>query len=134
QVAMASFLADSNERFAILDKFWSLKGFIYNNLITRDIGLIADQYSQVYLADTKQSLNEHDLFDSEQQWARKYRKLFRGLSAIKTMADAPDELNNVTMEYKLRRYTIKRDRFDKQRYLCVKEPVKQTLSKMAKNL
>lgn len=124
-VATASFLATGKERYKVLDAFWQLKGFIYNNLITRDIGLIADQFSQAYLAQSQHSLCEEELLSTERQWRNRHEGLFERLATIKNKSDTPAELDDSVVEYKARNYIIKHDQFDQQRYRSAKYAAKK---------
>lgn len=127
-VAAASFLVAGNERYRVLDAFWKLKGFIYSNLITRDVGLIADQFSQAYFAQSKYPLYEEELFCTEKQWRGKHRRLFERLATISSKNDTPAELDNKIVEYKKRKYTITYDQFGMQRYCSKKYGAKQKLA------
>jgi uncharacterized protein len=119
-VAAASFLTSGKQRYKVLDAFWHLKGFVYDKLITQDVGLIADQFSQAYLEQSQNPLEEKDLFATEKQWRNKHKLLFNRLASIKSENDAPAELDNRVVEYKTRRYFIKDDQFGMQRYCSAK--------------
>lgn len=121
KVASASFLDNNEARFKILDAFWQLKGFIYEKMITQDLGLIVDQYSQIYFMESGRSLGEVELFDSELQWQRKHHELFSQLSSIRSAKDTPAALQNQKVEYKRRNYSIKQSWTTLQRYQCRKE-------------
>lgn len=133
EVATASFLATGKERYKVLDAFWKLKGFIYSNLITRDIGLIADQFSQVYLAQSKHPLYEDELFSTERQWRGRRKRLFERLATIKNKSDTPAELADRVVEYKTRNYIIKHDQFGLQRYRSAKYATQVKLSSVARS-
>lgn len=128
KVAKASFLDKGDSRFKTLDAFWSLKGFIYDNVITRDVGLIADQYSQIYFNNNSSSLNEMELLENESHWQRKYQKLFAQLLSIKSLVDIPVELQNQRIQYKRRYYLIKKDQISVRRYFSNKVNVEISLA------
>ncbi|TBV14948.1 hypothetical protein DNK01_07580 [Stutzerimonas kirkiae] len=128
QVAEASLVDRSESRFKVLDRFWELKDFIYNRLITQDIGLIADQYSQLYFAEGSQPLGEDELFDTEAQWQRRHPQLFSDLISINSVRDTPAALESATLQYSVRRYEIVAGSLDVQRYRCTKEPTQRTLA------
>lgn len=128
KVAYASFLDSHENRFETLDAFWRLKGFIYENVITRDVGLIADQYSQVYFTDVGSPLDEMELFESERHWQRKHQQLFSQLLSIRSADDTPAALQNQKVQYKRRSYTIKQEQMTLQRYQSNKVTVQVSLT------
>ncbi|SEA52306.1 hypothetical protein SAMN02745729_10486 [Marinobacterium iners DSM 11526] len=128
KVAYASFVDSNEARFKTLDAFWRLKGFIYNNVITRDIGLIADQYSQVYFADVGTPLDEMELFENERHWQHKHQQFFSQLSSIRSVVDTPDALQNQKLQYKQRSYTIEQERMSLQRYKSDKVTVQVSIT------
>ena len=127
-VAAASFLSKGEERYSVLDKFWKLKDFIYNNLITKELGLIADQFSQVYWMQSKEPLREEELFGTEKKWRKKHNNLFYRLESIKSKADTPPELDNRVVLYKARQYLVKPEQSGMKRYQSAKYAAQKRLS------
>ncbi|MFA5525186.1 MAG: hypothetical protein WDA24_12570, partial [Tissierellales bacterium] len=128
RVAAASFLSEGEGRYNVLDKFWKLKDFIYNNLITKELGLIADQFSQVYWMQSREPLREEELFGTEKKWRKTHKSLFLSLKSIKSTADTPPELDNRVVLFNARQYSIRPEKSGMKRYQSVKYAVQKKLS------
>ncbi|WP_409525193.1 HD domain-containing protein [Nitrincola sp. MINF-07-Sa-05] len=132
-VALASFVSKEEGRFRMLDNFWKMKGYVYNQLINRDVGLVADQYSQMYFENTGQQLVEGELFENERRWLRRHSQLFKNLSTIHSAHDVPEILSNMTLEYCSRHYEIQPNYLSMRRYQCVKQRAWTKLRASANN-
>lgn len=119
-VAYASFVDKEHNRLSVLDDFWNLKDYVYNNIVNRDLGVIADYYSQHFFDNEQGKLSEADLFDTEPEWGRKYSKLFSTLGRITRKADLPYDLVDVDIKFTSRKYFVDHHKTDINRYQCSK--------------
>lgn len=119
-VAYASFVDKEPHRLNILDDFWDLKNYVYNNIVNRDLGVIADYYSQYFFDNEQGELSEAELFDTEPEWGRKYSKLFSTLARIARKADLPRDLVDVKIKFTSRKYFVDSHKMNIERYQCSK--------------
>ncbi len=115
-VAYASFVDKGEQRFKSLDKFWQLKDYVYNNIINKDLGVMADYYSQHFFHKKSNLLSENELFDTELDWERKYHPLFLTLGNMCGNADLPADLVDTDINFTKRKYFIDSGKKNSERY------------------
>jgi uncharacterized protein len=81
-VARAAFFPDTEERLSVLEIFWGLKNIVYKDLVHSATSVLADSFSSSYLKYLRHFLSLEDVLQGEQNWRRRYARLFDGLSSI----------------------------------------------------
>lgn len=119
--AYASFLSEDAESIKSLDRFWSLKHFVYEKLINSEVGITADKFSQIFFEDVRVNIDEQDVFNSERSWRGKFIELFYKLNAISHGVAKPKELQGVPVAFYKRNYTIDKSKTGTSRYEVSKE-------------
>ncbi len=119
-VAYASFIEKDEKRLKSLDDFWKLKNYVYNNVVNRDLGVIADYYSQYFFHKSPDMLSEKEIFDTELDWEKKYSQLFSTLGNMVKKSDLPCELVGVDIKFTERQYFLDKSKKNIKRYQCVK--------------
>lgn len=147
-IAEAAFLPHE-KRCQILDRFWSLKGLVYNEIITSKKGALSDFFSQKYFDENNQKIDETHFISTEQPFLGKGRPIFKSFKKKLSSIYIYDERSSVNEISKLcslnyeelnvvkRNYIINSDvkidsnrpelDFMNERYKCEKEPQKMVV-------
>jgi hypothetical protein len=80
QILLAAHTGDI-ESYATLDAFWSLKDFVYSNLILSPTGVWADTNAQDFVRKHVDEFDRDSFFASERDLRRQQPTLFRRLNA-----------------------------------------------------
>ena len=120
-VARAAFLQEpcTHESTNVLDKFWKLKHYAYNDLIHSNSGIAADSYALSYFRCRNETPKESWLMATEKDWQSNVPELFSNLLSLD--ASSPAELAPV-QDYTARAYWIDDRQEGMQRYQVTKAP------------
>lgn len=88
---------------SILDKFWQLKNYVYENIINDDIHIYADNLSQQFALKEK-NIQEKDFYLTEQQFKESYKDLFNELRTLRNKKDA--KMFELELSYTKRSYRV----------------------------
>lgn len=121
KIAQASFLNSPNKE-QVLDSFWEKKHTVYHHLINSTEGLLADKASELFFQFNNEFIiSENDLYKTEKLWKLQFELLFSTLDKVKSEGKIPSWLENQTIDYKARTYTIENSPI---RYECTKKQCK----------
>ena len=115
------------DSFRELDKFWSLKNTVYNDLINTKYGVISDKLGEINFGEyLDRNLDEIDFFKSEKSWHQVHRILFNSFKTLKEkkFCDFNQELTYID-----RKYFVDETSFSiKSRYKLDKHKAKYNIS------
>jgi hypothetical protein len=98
--------ARDDSDIAILDQFWLLKDFVYNQLINNEFGLLADHICQKYMGDNPLSFWKGSFLQSEPAFRRQHGKLFDLLRSTKMKTNHGTLANVEEIVFKRRRFFV----------------------------
>ena len=105
-VAQAAFCSDREDRFSVLEHFWSLKNAVYKHLIHCKFSVLADSFSRSYFEYSRHLFSVEGALEDEENWKIRYADLFRGLSGITRNIDLFARYADTKAVYNGRNYWI----------------------------
>lgn len=104
-IANSAFVCKDKRSEGNLDAFWEMKNSVYSLIINERHGLVSDKASEFYF-EYEASLSEEDIYQTEVDWKKKYKKLFISLKSYMSEKKIAPWIECEKIPYMKREYAV----------------------------